>query len=318
MLQSLSEMHLESHPAWTGYRAFPEPQQRWRCSTSSTELKLDVQFGPLRACLRLLRANSFMTVDNVTREDTLQVSSAAWTSADGVLTWVDVLSAPRGGGVELSAGMQARRTCLFQSFTSVLEPAISILTDGVDVKLCGKREVPRQWSGKANKWELEVYANTLIQLGRALGVNVEAELHRRRREHQRDSNIKTVDTEALWTFIKAKTPHAPATWCDLVFGEADPAKVAMAQSWTNGSMLYHNLQGDQMNWCRHSCVTGMLPSQILAEIRGANMNLVPAVYVDPGWHLAILGRGCGHFSAFPCDWRLLPPPRRPQSCPPGQ
>ncbi len=47
MLQLLSEMHLESHPAWTGYRAFPEPQQRWRCSTSSTELKLDVRFGPL-------------------------------------------------------------------------------------------------------------------------------------------------------------------------------------------------------------------------------------------------------------------------------
>ncbi len=146
------------------------------------------------------------------------------------------------------------------------------------VKLCGKREVPHQWSGKANKWEVEVYANTLIQLGRALGVNVEAELHRWRQEHQRDSNIKR------WTltFIKAKTPHAPATWCDLVFGEADPAKVAMAQSWTNGSMSYHNLQGDQVNWCRHSRVAGMLPSQILAAIRGANMNLVPAVYVDPG------------------------------------
>ncbi len=60
------------------------------------------------------------------------------------------------------------------------------------------------------------------------------------------------------------------------FGRAEDGKMPMTYSYLKESAL------DGTNWCRKSKVTGQVPSWILSEIRGKQIDDVPSVYNDTG------------------------------------
>jgi DNA-directed RNA polymerase subunit RPC12/RpoP len=129
---------------------------------------------------------------------------------------------------------------------------------------------------------------------------LEEELHRR--VHYKDSlsekekkDYRVLDSRELWKWIKDNTGLDRGMWCEAVFGPANETNRTRAKQFCDDhvreeaplelkySDLRRNMsQADGTNWCRKSKVTGMVPSDILAEIRGDKMDSVPAVYDDPG------------------------------------
>ena len=135
----------------------------------------------------------------------------------------------------------------------------------------------------------------MIGIAHALGLDLEKELHRRV-DHKNSlpekekKEYRVLDSRELWDWIKQNTEMDKREWCDAVFGQANDDTVNRAKEYRIEcvqqekpvELKYSDLRKSMANNVNWSTVTGMVPSDILAEIRGANIDLVPAVYDDPG------------------------------------
>lgn len=104
--------------------------------------------------------------------------------------------------------------------------------------------------------------------------------------------FKVLDELELWEHVKNQTTYPRNQWVELVYGNADPNRVEFAKGWKtrndNKDFKYEQLRmmasssNNPINWCRKNQVTGLLPSKILAEIKGRNMNSVVGAKCDTG------------------------------------
>ncbi len=292
LLTTFEGIWRERCPLWKGYQRYPQVQKRWRCSTNSSELKKGQRFGHLRAAVRLASNSSSPHHNNldaalaaVLADDSLG-DRANWRPNEGQLTWINILRLA-GDPTEWPVCMVQHRAAVFKQYETCSSPEISIVTDGHVAKLVGKVDVEATpWLAKDSNAEVRLLAEGLVGIAGALGVNLKAELLRRiQQKNKTKEKFKVLDSDALWTFIKDNTTLAPDQWAESVFGGPNPEAAARAQSQTVGHKTYAELQkgrSEGVEWCRRSKVTGMVPSRILAEIRGERFDDVVAVYIDPG------------------------------------
>jgi hypothetical protein len=191
-------------------------------------------------------------------------------------------------GVSWPTYVKNRRKALFEILLTSKAPKVSIMTDGVTTKLVGEVEVEKTpWLSKHSSPDVVLIAGTLIKIAARLGIEFQAELLGRIKEKkllkgQAAKDFRVLDTRAVWNYIKDATPYKLHQWAEQT---ACAANVDRAQACANTSPTYTQIQRDReagVEWCRESGVTGMVPSFVLAAIRGPNMNQVVANYVDPG------------------------------------
>jgi hypothetical protein len=223
-----------------------------------------------------------------------------WDSTEGDLTWTTLfrLANDHSKAEDPHRWSAWDEFDMFDKFESVAEPKISITTDGQDVKLVGAVEVdPTPWLSRHSTPEVRLLADGMIQIAERLGVNLRKELLARVKKKEalppvEKKAFRVLNTEELWNLIKSKTKTRRHEWAELVFGAPDAEAVRLAREWKDGRMNYVQLKEalkNNVNWCKKSTTTGMVPSWILAEIRGARMNDVVAFYIDTGMVLPLAG-----------------------------
>ncbi len=281
-------------PEWTGYARYPEVRQRWRCTTSSTELKEDWRFDRVRAAFRLANDQSSMCHGNLEMAMTEVLrnpeagNSKVWVPAnEGELNWTMLLRLAASD----SAEWPEYRNGVFSKYEKLKVPHISVVTDGHNLKLVGGVEAEATpWLSKFSSRETRMYAETMILIGEKLGVDLRAEL-RERAKHKAnlpkdaEKDYRVLSAEELWAFIKRTTTVKRDEWMERVYGAENKEFAERARAWENGEMTYPELgkaREQGVDWCRKSAVTGTAPSWILAEIRGAHYDKVPACFNDTG------------------------------------
>ncbi len=216
LMDALEALYRVRYPLWAGYKRYPEVQLRWRCSVSSTELERDPRFGQVRAAIRVAR-DKHVSLDAAATslaQEGVGADIRRWSKKDeGRLTWATVLrrcSVDDNNSSRFDEIQTRRREHLLQQFEAVPSGSISVVTDGVDLKVSGSVIVSKMpWLGKNSPEEVRLLAQGLIGIAAALEVDLEQELFRRVNHKNSLSNdlagrYTVLDTEYLWTFIKAK------------------------------------------------------------------------------------------------------------------
>lgn len=310
LMDDLKRRYRVFHPLWDGIKLYPEVQRRWRAHTAAYELTHAVRFGGFRAVLHLAGACAKILVNNSAFSDAWKGEEVhKWTPEAAVQVWAleaaassfqrrsvnDMWSGIGGQGSSLNwtsvlrriaPDCSDRREFLLSRFETPAFKKQTLLTDGVDVKICGKVNVPTSpWLAKDSSKEVVLLANGLIGIAKALGVDLRPELWRRV-QLKADGKLTTVlDSEALWSYIKKETLLQKDAWCAAVFGEPNPEQARRARSMSDLELKYTDLKkhlAQGTNWCRKSKVTGQVPATILSEIRGDQIDTVPAIYCDTG------------------------------------
>ncbi len=174
----------QSSPDWAGYQRYPEPQRRWRCCSSSWELRNDQRFAKIRAAVSRFSSRIAPSLDSaassVTSNKDLGVHGRswhsrqrpAWAGADDRLDWVFVMRLQIHRDIE-----GRRRTRLFSTFQRSAKEAISLATDGTDVRVVGTVS-KTSLAGWSPDKDVILLRDTLVKVAQALDVRLEPELER--------------------------------------------------------------------------------------------------------------------------------------------
>lgn len=136
-LDALEALYRAIDPSFRGYQHYPEPQRRARTATSSYELRRDARYGDIRAFLRAVRGDGAADWDAAAAGLNADSDRREWNvELEGSLTWCDVLRDACAHFSDVAAHIETRRNRVFALFGTPDTTKVSVVTDGVDVKVC--------------------------------------------------------------------------------------------------------------------------------------------------------------------------------------